>query len=55
VDNATVDDILEDGEELSHVDEQTLNAIQRLHSHLGLGLDSNRRLSRECVLFHQKA
>jgi hypothetical protein len=47
VDNAGADDFLEDGEELNDVDEQTLDAIQRLNSHLGAGPDSNRRLSRE--------
>lgn len=52
MDNATTDDddFLEDGEELGDVHEQTLNAIRRLHSHLGSGLDSNRRLSREYVV-----
>lgn len=47
MDNAAADDFLGDGEELGDVDQQTLDAIQRLHSHLGMGPDSARRLSRE--------
>ncbi|TWU72097.1 hypothetical protein ED733_000938 [Metarhizium rileyi] len=47
VDNPGAEDFLDDGEELGDMDEQTLNAIQRLHSHLRSGFDSNRRLSRD--------